>query len=191
MSNYKYNEIMKSINRGEKPLVMFPIHRHEVESMEIKRVDDFFKTITRVGAPLRSSCGITISGYDHITDELFEIEAVQKYVDKLFRRYPYLLYYMSQEMEIDSWMLSAWADSTETVRTYDQIMTAHQAAAYHMQGKEIPTFSVKTIFEGEKFVKMLAGIKSHGDKIGDKEGANELADYYDKRFNNRRNDNRL
>lgn len=176
MSDFKYNEIMKAINNGQKPLVMFPIERDEIEEMKFKRLDDLFKTLNRVGKHLRGSCGITVSGYDDVTDELFEIEDVRKFVAKMFRRYPYMLYYMSRELEVDRWMLSSWADITTSARTFDQIMTAREAAERY--GANPPKFGVMTTFQGGKFDEMIEALRKHGEKLGDKEEADKIAEYY-------------
>ena len=178
--NYKYNEIIKAIANGQKPFLFYPIERDEIESKSFKRLDDFFKTVTRVGKPLRHSCGITVSGYDDVKEELFEIEDLRKYVDKMFHRYPYLLYYINIDMGYYEWIISSWADQSIAVRGDQHIMNAYESSARY--GSKPPQFPIQTSFDGLKFNKMLNTIRAHGVKIGDIEGANEVAGYYDRRF---------
>lgn len=181
---FSESEIRKALNSGREVFILMPIEREEIENRDVSRVEDFLKTCAKIGKPIRQKCGLSVSGYDDIPDELFEIEDVRKFVEKLFRRNPHLLYYMDVTIGYDEWLISSWADRVTAIRG-DEHLGRNVYQVLEEYGTNPPQFEVHCAFNNEKFVNMLDALRKHGAKIGDKEGANEIADKLDKHFSKR------
>lgn len=178
---YSESELRKALNSGENVLFLMPIQREEIENMDLRRVEDFFKVLAKIGEPVKQRCGLSVSGYDDTPDELFEIKEVHKFVQKLFRRIPHLMYYINTEVGYDEWLMSSWADVVDTVRTGDQIgLNVYEVLEKY--GTDAPRFKAVLTFDEDKFDTMLQGLRKHGKKIGDPVGANQIADVLDKHF---------
>lgn len=180
---YKYSELMKVINKGMKPFVMYKISKEEIETGDMKGLDKFFKTILRVGSPLRQSCSIICGGYDDIPDELYEIPEVVKFVKKMFRRFPYILYYISTETESDHWLISSMADSL-TSKADIEIKKMNANQVFEKYGFDTPRVEAMLVFEGDNLSNIIKPILDHGKKIGDVENARKIAIDYAMRFDN-------
>lgn len=182
--DYKYNEIIKMINNGGKPLLMYHISKEEVLTKNMKEINDFMKLVTRLGVHARQSCAILCSGYDDVPDELFEIQEVRDYVDKLFKRHPYILYYVNTELETEHWLLSSMANEINSM--YQGSFEEKNMNAYELFdrfGTNTPRFHSLLTFERGDLAKILKPILDHGKKIGDKEHSERIAVEYAKRFN--------
>jgi hypothetical protein len=181
---YSESELRKALNSGQEVFFLMPIEREEIESKDVSRVEDFLKVCTKIGEPLKQKCGLSVSGYDDTSEELFEIKEVRKFVEKLFKRNPYLMYYMDTRVGYDEWLLSSWADEVVAIRGNEHL-GRNVFEIWEEYGANPPQFQVKCTFKNEKFVNMLDGLRKHGKKIGDSEGANEIAAKLDKHFNSR------
>ncbi|MDY7043723.1 hypothetical protein RVS70_05840 [Virgibacillus sp. M23] len=170
-----YNEIMKSLSKQENPFIMFDIKVDEIQAKDYSRIDDFIKAITKIGKSLRSNCAIFCTGYDNTSEELFEIKEVNDYIKGLFRRHPFLLYYINRDMGADSWIISCLADEVRMVRTNDQIMNVSEIVKNYGLNGEVPKFPVHLSFNDDKFSRMTKAIVSHGKKIRDVKGSKEIA----------------
>lgn len=183
--NYKYNEIMKAINKGMNPFLVYKISKEEVLEMDMKGLDKFFKIIDKVGAPLRQSIAIMCDGYNDIPDELYQIPEVVKFVRKVFRRHPNILYYISREAEADYWMMSCMADEVTSMKVGDY--ETSQMNAYELEekfGDNLPKTAAYLNFKDDKLATILKPIIDYGKKIGDKDAAIKIAVDYALRFEN-------
>jgi hypothetical protein len=176
--DYKYSDILKLINKGMKPMLAYHIQKEEeVIKNNWKSLDDFFKILTRLGEHARQSCVITCSGYDDIPDELYEIAEVRKFVQKLFRRYPYILYYINRQVEGDHWLLGCIADEVRAIVPQEHRLSASELAE-KFGYRNIPQHQLSLLFNGNNLAKILRPILDHGKKIGDIEGAKDIVIQY-------------
>lgn len=181
---YSESELRKALRHNEEVFVLMPIEKREIISQDTKRVEDFFKVLGKIGEPMKMRVGLSVSGYDHVSDELFEIPEVHKFVQRLFRRIPHIMYYISRDMGYDEWLLASWADQSSSVRTGDQ-HGLNVIEVLEKYGTNPPMFEVALAFNDKKFKSMLEGLKKHGKKIGDPVGANAIAEGLDKFFTRR------
>lgn len=181
MNPYSESELRKALKNNENTFILMPIMREEIESQDVSRVEDFIKTMTKIGKPLRQKCGLSVSGYDHIPTELFEIQDVRKFIAKLFRRNPFLMYYIDVKTGFHEWLLSTLADSVTALRR-EEHLGKNVYEVLELYGINPPQFQVHLTFNGERFSEMMEGIRKHGIKIGDKEGANAIASVLELQF---------
>ncbi|MGD2351968.1 hypothetical protein ACP8H2_09475 [Bacillus subtilis] len=177
--NYKYNEIMKAINKGMNPLLVYKISKEEVLEMDMKGLDKFFKVVDRVGTPVRQSVVIMCDGYNDIPDELYQIPEVSKFVKKMFRRFPHILYYINNDTDSYFWMLACLADEVTSMKVGDYETT--QLSAYEIAekfGVNRPEVGAYVNFKGDKLATILKPIVDYGKKIGDKDAAIKIAVEY-------------
>lgn len=182
MFDPSYSDIVKMLNKNPNSFVMFEIHKEDIDSDNFARLDKFFKSVNEIGVTLRQGCGISVSGYDDISDELHEIEPVRKYVAKMFRRYPHLLYFINRDFEYDHWILASFADEIDSIKPHETYgMSSIEVADKY--GAEPPRLYVHMTFYGDKFTDVLRKTISFGKKIGDKKGATAVAQEYADKFN--------
>ena len=75
------------------------ISRDEVQRMDISRPLETLKALMSDPATARrnkESMDISFSGYDHTSEELFEMPEVREYVHKLDHEFPYWLFFLSK-----------------------------------------------------------------------------------------------
>lgn len=161
-------------------LYVIQIPRLDVENDDIGMITHYIKQFEKIKAP--SQCAeITFSGYDETTDEVFEIEAIRKWVTKLLRQVPEILYYTSIHMGTTTRLLACVYD-IETVSP--KRMNAYQANEYTMKhGVQQQQPIVITIPEDER-MRLYGAIKSYGLKRKDLHGAgaivNALKEVFDR-----------
>lgn len=181
--HYKYNEIMKVLNSGRQPFLVYNIDKEEILKKDFKGLDSFFKIITRVGEPLRQSCAIFCSGYDDVADELYEIPEVRKFVAKMFHRFPYALYYVSREVESENWLISSLADEVNSM--FEGDYRVKQMNAYELYanfGVNTPQVKAMLTFKDDRLTHILKPILDHGKRIKDVDGSRDIAIEYAMQF---------
>lgn len=183
--DYKYNEIIKMINNGIEPLLTYVVKKDDVDRLDMKNLDKFFKVVTKLGHHVRQSVVIIFNGYDDIPDELFTIPEVRKFVAKMFKRYPYILYYINKELEGHHWLLSSIADEVEAVFKGDLEVTKMNAfELFEKFGTDTPKMRIGLVFKEDHLIQILAPIIKHGVQINDKQGATEIAIDYALEYSN-------
>lgn len=183
--NYKYSDLMKMINKGIEPFIIYHITKEEVLTGDMRGLDEYFKLATRLGSYGRQNLSIACSGYDDVPDELYEIPEVRKYVQKMFKRYPYMLYYINTETESEHWLLSSVADEVNSVVQGDYADTKLTALELvEKYGFDTPRFHAMLTFKNGSLVDILKPIIAHGKKIKDPENAKKIAIEYAMRFDN-------
>lgn len=175
---------MKLINKGIKPLIVYQISKEEVLNCDLKGLDRFFKTINRLGIYARGEVSILCGGYDDVPDELHHIEEVRKFVAKMFKRFPYLLYYINRETESDHWLLNSFADEITSVFHGDPKVTEMTPnEIFDKFGTNLPRVESMLTFEDGKLADILRSIIKLGEKLGDRDNARSIAMEYAKQFN--------
>lgn len=74
----------------------YSIDRKEVENKDFRGITKLIKTMQGMGNRSCQSVNLTFDGYDHVPDEIFEINEIRQYVKVLLQKYPDLFYYLSQ-----------------------------------------------------------------------------------------------
>lgn len=69
-----------------------------VEKSEV--VHKQYESVAKILKMLKSNPNgellISFNGYDDVVDEIYEIPAIRKWVEKMFQKFPYILYYFTE-----------------------------------------------------------------------------------------------
>jgi hypothetical protein len=96
---------------GGKTIFLYNIHKDsELLPMNFEGIDEFFRTLDKLGKKAIGHAIILFDGYDDITTELYEIPEVRNFVKKMFERYPHLLNYINFDLEGHTYLLASITD---------------------------------------------------------------------------------
>lgn len=183
--NPNADEIKQMIAEGKKPMMFYHISKDEILSQDLRGVDKMMKTVQSVGKGAKQSLVITVDGYDDVPDELYEIKEVREFVEKLFRKYPHLLYYISNFGGAEQWIVTSLADEVLSVTTGEKKMTGNEIwEKYGLDMDSIPQVQARLTFKGDKFIRLLKPIIKHGKNKKDATGAKKIAVEYALKFDN-------
>lgn len=155
---------MKKMNNN---LYVLPIPRSEVENGDIGSVNHYIKQFEKIKAP--SQClDILFSGYDDSDDEVFEIADVRKWVEKVLKSTPELLYYTSVKLGTVTRLL-ACAYDFETVSM--KRMNAYEVNEYVEKHGEAPQQPIILDIPHDELSRLFAAIKGYGIKRKDVAGS--------------------
>ncbi|WP_151035729.1 hypothetical protein [Bacillus wiedmannii] len=183
-NNPNPQEIKDIIKSGQKPMMMYHISKEEVLSKDLNGINRLMSTVTQVGKDVRGSLVITCSGYDHISDELHEIQEVREFVELMFRKHPYLLYYVNRSFEADAWLLRSYADEVVSKKegrlyTGDQLLEE-----FGLDYDKVPRIQSHLTFKNGKLDRMLYDIIRHSKLKKDVKGGKKIAVEYAFIFDN-------
>lgn len=171
----QYDSIVKLLNKDENAVIFYTFSREEIENKSLKRTTDLFKTLVKVGANARNKVVFACDGYDDDTRELFDIDEVRAFMSKLFKRYPYIVYFVNQEVPDGvAWMLNSWLDG-ESFYKGEQLNAYDLFAKY---GADTPKFQSRRIMSDEQYTALVNETRKLGKKLKDTKGAEESLQYY-------------
>lgn len=161
-------------------LFVIGIEREEVEAKDLSRIKELLKKIR--GKHGKNSLEITFSGYDDLTDEIFEIEAIRAWVDKLFKEYPYILYYIEDRM--DGWknLIACYCDVEAAIKTGELKNSLQVAKDLIEHGIQPQTFPVIVKIDDTRRRTITQSMLTHGKAIQDTEGAKQLVKSFNEIF---------
>lgn len=189
-TNPSVKEIKAMIARGERVMMFYHISKEEVLNKDFRGIAKLINTLKTVGKGAKRSLMLTCNGYDDVTDELYEIKEVREFVQAMFDKYPYLLYYITDFTgEADVWLLNSLADEVHTISSSDRITGDELWEKYGVNWREVPrvyshlTFKAETP-EESRFFNMLKAIIRHGKLNKDARGGKKIAIEYAIKFDN-------
>ncbi len=182
--NPSYKEIKEMIATGQKPIMFYHISKEEILDKNLRGIDNLMSTVQLVGKGAKNSLFLTCSGYDDVTDELYEIKEVREFVSAMFDKYPHILYYINSQFEGDHWLLCSIADELEAV-TFGEKYTGNQLfEKFGLDNTNVPRVHANITFKNKKFPNLLKSVIKHGKKNKDVRGAKRIAIEYAFRFDN-------
>lgn len=91
-------------------MIHFGIPKKDVINLRFNNIAEFMKTINKMGKEARQRVVITFDGYDHVSDEVYEIMEIRKWTQRFFEKYPYILYYTNFTLDTHQTLLTCIAD---------------------------------------------------------------------------------
>lgn len=165
-----------------KTLLGLPVNRYDVVQGDIRPYVKFFENIVHGGSIFRNSVMLSISGYDTDTRELFEINEVRHFIQKLVNRVPHLFYFIHFD-ECFSWVIGSYAEKVSTARPIDRKpMDAIEASYRRFELGENIGMPVSVQLSEEKLKKITNSIKLVGAKVKDSEYPVELVEKINSTF---------
>jgi len=90
MIDFSFNIPKKSDIINSYSLCMVGISKDEILTRDFRRIDELVKLLHECKTESRQKVMITFMGYDDTSQEIYEIKAIRLFVEKLFRKYPYI-----------------------------------------------------------------------------------------------------
>lgn len=81
-----------------------------METKDFEGVARLFGLLRELGTEARGRMVLQFSGYDHVPEEIYEIEEIREYVSEMFHRWPEMFYYLTQEIIIYKIILACILD---------------------------------------------------------------------------------
>lgn len=165
------------------PLMVIHIPHEHILSQDFEMVKQFFnKIVSKFGKRARGSAVIAFSGYDDIPDEVFEIKEVRDYVKQLFKKYPHILYYMSEDMEAVNVLLSCLCDVDSVFLGEEKLsMTQYLERGLNPVDQNIGLLLNITVPQDTQIL-IKEAILKHGKRMKDVTGATKIVQMLERKY---------
>ena len=167
MIDYMFGLPKKSDILDAYSLCMVGISKDEILTRDFRRLDEFIKLLRECKTESRQKVMITFMGYDDTPQEIYEIKAIRKFVEKLFRKYPYILYFINNFESNAGLLLACIAD----IRM--QVDVDRKPFMEYMGSKEKfinrPQQTVEISLSEIKCLNIISDIVEYGLSIGESE----------------------
>lgn len=95
-------------------IVGFAITKEEVEKEDYNRIREFLNRVIQAQEKAKNKIILTFSGYENDEREIFWIDEINKYINQLFKEYPYLFYFLTNHQGYNK-MILLCLNQTESV----------------------------------------------------------------------------
>lgn len=96
-------------------LYVYQVSREEVEKLEFEKLNEVMDMLKVLGEVARGKLAIIFNGYDHMPDEIYEIEDIRKWCNCLVDHYPEIFYFLTPHFEQNAAMIAACIGDIEVV----------------------------------------------------------------------------
>lgn len=93
MEDYRFNR--GRVLMDGKEVSIFELSKSEIVNLRFDRLLKEIKSVEDGPTKGFSSIGLTIDGYNDVTEELYEIDKVRRFFSRLVKRVPHFLFYMN------------------------------------------------------------------------------------------------
>jgi hypothetical protein len=105
MSNYSDN--------GKLHIML--LNRSYIEALDLQEIDKMLKVIKKHGIKkYKNNIVFQIDGYNDDPREIYEIPEIKAFYKKVFEKYPYMLYFLSNINSNDAWVLACLCNKHQT-----------------------------------------------------------------------------
>ena len=115
----------------------------------------------------RQKIMITFMGYDDTPQEIYEIKAIRLFVEKLFRKYPYILYFINNFESNSGLLLACIADIKMQVSVDRKPFTAYMGSMGQFVNR--PQQTAEISLSETKCLSIISDIVEYGLSIGETE----------------------
>lgn len=105
MSNYS----------DDRKLHLMILNKSYIEALDLQEIDKMLNVFKRHGIKkYRNNIVFQIDGYNDDPREIFEIPEIKAFFKKVFDKYPYMLYFLSDINANDAWVLACLCNKHQT-----------------------------------------------------------------------------
>lgn len=158
----------------------YAIEKNETLSKNLTGIEKLLKVLKLKGKDARQSVTLTFSGYDHVPDEIFEIEEIRKFVKVLLHKHPYIFYYLAQDTECLQNIILCYCDF-ETLFIGEK-KPISEYPLEQIMNNELPQQNVYINIDNKTLLKWKKEVRKYGIKVNDLEGAEKVIDAIDNIF---------
>ena len=148
-------------------LCMVGISKDEILTRDFRRIDELVKLLREYKISSCQKVMITFMGYDNTPQEIYEIQSIRKFVEKLFRKYPYILYFITNFESNSGLLLACIADIRMQVSVDRKPFTAYMGSMGQFINR--PQQSAEISLSETKCLSIISDIVEYGLSIGETE----------------------
>jgi len=167
MIDYTFGLPKKSDILDPKSLCMVGISKDEILTRDFRRLDEFIKLLHECKTSSRQKVMITFMGYDETPQEIYEIKPIRLFVEKLFRKYPYILYFITNFESNAGLLLACIADIRMQVSVDKKPFTAYMGSMGQFINR--PQQTAEISLSESKCLSVISDIVEYGLSIGETE----------------------
>lgn len=158
-------------------LFMLQIPQEDVFNKDLSKVEEFIKNIKHTRKGGYNSLFLTIDGYNHVKEELFEIKEVREWYVELFKKHPYIMYILNDFSESRQCALSCAYD-LETFAKSNSRMNAYEVEEEYLKTGIMPQFYVKIYMDNQQCINILKSCKRYAKASRSMSSYYELTDWF-------------
>jgi len=167
MINFVFDLPRKNDILDPKSLCVLAISKDEILTRDFRRVDKFMKLLQECKISSRQKVMITFMGYDNTPQEIYEIKSIRKFAEKLFRKYPYILYFICNYESNAGLLLACIADIKMQVDVNRKPFVDYMGSKEKFENR--PQQTVEVSLSEVKCLGIINDIIEYGLSIGESE----------------------
>ncbi|MBK1812456.1 chlororespiratory reduction 6 domain-containing protein [Clostridium sp. YIM B02505] len=91
------------------------LNKSYIEALDLQEIDRMLTVFKRDGVKkYKNNIVFQVDGYDDDPREIFEIPEIKAFYKKVFDKYPYMLYFLSNVNSNDAWVLACLCNKHQT-----------------------------------------------------------------------------
>lgn len=145
------------------------IAKSDVEKYSFANIEKTMKVLDMAGKKARNKVMFSFDGYNDIPDEIYEIPAIRKWINRFAERYPHFLYYTTLDIGDGPVALLGAIGDVESMWQGKPIL----APIYYDKYEDVPKKQLRLTLSKEKQEQLIQGLKKYGEKVKDEKGATE------------------
>lgn len=149
-------------------LCCFALSKDEILTRDFRRLDNFIELLKECKNGARQKVMLTFSGYDDTAQEIFEINAIRRFVEKLIRKYHYIFYFLTDFKFNSSFILACICD-IQIVADTDNKSINQILALGREHFKNRPQQSAHISLAKFKCLDLISDTVIYGLSVGDSE----------------------
>ncbi len=165
LSDYKFHK--GKITIGNQVIEVIQIEKDEIESLSFKKVLKLIKKLDKKSNKGFGGMMLAINGYDDIPEELYEIDETRKYLQKLVKKIPHILFYLSPINRMPTQVITALSD-------FEKYYRGPLSIEAYKKGEH----TVKVMLSQENKDLMTNSIKRHVEKVKFEDKYEDLSNIY-------------
>ena len=167
MIDYMFGLPKKSDILDAYSLCMVGISKDEILTRDFRRLDEFIKLLRECKTKSCQKAMITFMGYDDTPQEIYEIQSIRRFVEKLFRKYPYILYFINNFESNAGLLLACIADIKMQVSVDKKPFMEYMGSKEKFINR--PQQSAELSLSESKCLSIISDIVEYGLSIGESE----------------------
>jgi len=169
MIDYTFNIPKKSDILDPYSLCVLAISKDEILTRDFRRLDKFIKLLQECKTKSRQKIMITFMGYDNTPQEIYEIKAIRLFMEKLFRKYPYILYFINNFESNAGLLLACIADIKMQVDIDRKPFMEYMGSKEKFMNRPQQQQSVELSLPEIRCLNIISDIVEYGLSIGESE----------------------
>ncbi|GFZ32728.1 hypothetical protein CSC2_32540 [Clostridium zeae] len=99
----------------DRKLHLMILNKNYIEALDLQEIDKMLNVFKRTGIKkYKNNIVFQIDGYNDDPREIFEIPEIKAFFKKVFDKYPYMLYFLSNINSNDAWVLACLCNKHQT-----------------------------------------------------------------------------